>query len=272
MADTQKFADLGRPRRIWAVASIHADSDRLAAVHDIIGRHFRAGDRIVYLGNLIGWGADVTGTLDALLEFRRAVLSVPGALAGDVVYLRGGQEEMWQKLLQLQFAPNPREVLDWMLRQGVAPVLAAYGGSAEQGVAAARGGVVALGRWTQSLRTAMHAHSGHENLFSALKRAAYTGDPDTGEAGGALLVNAGVDPTRPFGHQGDSFWWGGGAFARMDQPFGGFRVVVRGYDPARQGVKVNTVAATLDGGCGFGGPLVCACLSPDGDLLDLYQA
>ena len=34
-----------------------------------------------------------------------------GTFLGDIVFLRGSQEEMWQKLLELQFAPNPREVL-----------------------------------------------------------------------------------------------------------------------------------------------------------------
>ena len=37
----------------------------------------------------------------------------------DIVYLRGQQEEMWHRMLQIQFAPNPKEVLPWMLQQGV---------------------------------------------------------------------------------------------------------------------------------------------------------
>ncbi|NYZ16005.1 hypothetical protein HL658_25990 [Azospirillum sp. RWY-5-1] len=268
MPGTDKFADLGRPRRIWAVGAIHAQIDRLGGVHELIASRFQPGDRIVYLGNMIGWGTAVIETIDTLLAFRRAVLAAQGAMAGDVVYLRGGQEEMWQKLLQLQFAPNPGEVFDWMLRQGVAPTLAAYGGLAELGMASARGGAMATGRWTQSMRAAMQAHPGHENLFSALRRAAHAGPT---EAGGVLLVSAGVDPSRPFGHQGDSFWWGGAGFARIDEPYGGFRRVVRGFDPARQGLRVSDFTATLDGGCGFGGHLVCGCLSPTGEILDLFQ-
>ena len=271
MADTHKFIDLGRPRRIWAVGAIHADVERLHRLHNAIGRQFQPGDRIVYLGNLIGWGTNVLDTIDELLVFRRAVIAVPGALAGDVVYLRGAQEEMWNKLLQLHFAPNPREVLDWMLHQGVASTLAAYGGSPDQGIVAARNGAMMLGRWTKGLRAAMLARPGHENLFSALRRAAFTGTPGTPEAGGILLVSAGVDPGRPFGHQTDSFWWGAPGFSRIDQPFSGFHRVVRGYDPARQGIAVTDYTATFDAGCGFGGPLACGCLSPLGEIHDILQ-
>ncbi|WP_029010807.1 hypothetical protein [Azospirillum halopraeferens] len=270
--DKQKFADLGRPRRIWAVGAVHAEAGRLAAVHAAIAAEFRPGDRLVYLGNLIGRGEAVLDTLDEVLGFRRTLLARRGMAATDIVYLRGGQEEMWQKLLQLHFAPNPREVLDWMMRQGLAPTLAAYGGTVEQGMAAARGGTVALGRWTASLRNAMQGRDGHATLFSALRRAAYTGSPEAPEPGGVLLVNAGIDPSRPFGHQGDSFWWGAHGFARIDAPYGGFARVVRGYDPAGQGVRIGDVTATLDGGCGSGGPLVCGLIAPTGEVLELFQA
>src|SRR3546814_10421391 len=83
------------------------------------------GDRLVYLGNLIGRGAGATATVDSLLRFRSLFLARPDAFACDVVHLRGSQEEMWQKLLQLQFATDPNAVLQWMLDQGLAASLAA---------------------------------------------------------------------------------------------------------------------------------------------------
>ena len=61
---------------------------------------------------------------------------------------------MWQKMLQLQFAPNPQDVLRWMLAQGVEGTLRAYGGRPEEGMAAAREGAVRLTRWTNGLREA----------------------------------------------------------------------------------------------------------------------
>lgn len=274
--DARKFADLGPVRHIWAVAAVHADLDRLAAVHQTVWRYFRPGDRLVYLGNLIGHGPRAVDTLNTVLAFRRALISLPGMKAEDVIYLRGAQEEMWQKLLQLQFAPNPRDVLEWMLNQGVGGTLASYGGSADHGMAAARGGTMTLGRWTQGLRTAMQSCPGHSELFSALRRAAYTQPPDesggTGEGTGLLMVSAGLDPSRPFGQQGDRFWWGGSGFARLTGPYAGYRRVVRGWDSASGGVAADGVAVTLDAGCGRGGPLSCGIFAPDGSLLEMFHA
>ncbi|PWC39166.1 hypothetical protein [Azospirillum sp. TSO35-2] len=282
-----RFAALGRPRRVWAIGAIHAQPDRLDVIHDAVGQRFRPGDRLVYLGNMIGHGERVVETIDRLLAFRIALLAMPGMLASDIVYLRGQQEEMWQKLLQLHFAPDPRTVLDWMLRQGVAPTLAAYGGVADIGMAAARGGAVMLGRWTRELRQAVANRPGHEALFNALRRAAYTGSHEAGVPGAStrgggslLLVSAGIDPTRRLTEQGDAFWWGTTAFARLEEPYGGFRRLVRGHDPAwspsdpgrvAQGVAVGPVTVTLDGGCGRGGHLVCACFDSFGEMLDLFQ-
>ncbi|MCM8734777.1 hypothetical protein M5E06_11315 [Azospirillum sp. A1-3] len=301
--DGSRFASLGRPRRVWAIGAIHAQPDRLDLIHHAIGQRFRPGDRLVYLGNMIGFGDRVVETIDRLLAFRIALLAMPGMIASDIVYLRGQQEEMWQKLLQLHFAPDPRTVLDWMLRQGVAPTLAAYGGNLDAGMAGARGGAVMLGRWTRELRQAVAARPGHEQLFNALRRAAYTGGtandtaanegaandgaPDgasdgdgwtgTSRGGGSLLlVNSGIDPRRPLTGQGDAFWWGSAGFARLEQPYGGFNRLVRGYDPGwtpeSPGVDVGPVTVTLDGGCGRGGHLVCACFDSFGEMLDLFQA
>jgi hypothetical protein len=210
-----------------------------------------------------------------LLSFRSSLIAMPGMLAEDVVYLRGAQEEMWQKLLQLQFAPDPGVVLRWMLRQGVDTTLVAYGGNPDQGLSAARDGAVAITRWTNSLRGAMRAAPGHDNVMSALRRAAYTSVPDESGvervASGVLLVASGIEVSRPLGAQGDNFWWGGTGFARIDQPYGQFCRIVRGYDPGRGGVQVGDFTVTLDGGCGFGGPLVCGCLTPSGEILELIE-
>lgn len=270
MPDSEKFTQLGRPRRLWAVGAVHGEADRLAALHDDIGGRFRPGDRLIYLGNMIGRGPAVRAVIDELLAFRRAVLALRGVIASDVVYLRGGQEEMWQKLLQLQFAPNPAEVLHWMLQQGVDTTLLAYGGDAALGLSAARDGAVSLSRWTGQLRAAQRTAPGHDNLFSALRRAAYL-DGDGVTTAGLLFVSAGLDVSRPLGAQGDSFWWGGAAFNRIEAPYGGFGRVVRGYDPGHGGPQVGAHAVTLDGGCGFGGRLVCGCFAPDGALLELVE-
>src|SRR5689334_25431100 len=160
-SDRGRFAVLKRARRVWAIAAIHGEVERLVGLHRALADAFEVGDRIVYLGNYFGGGTDVVGTVDELLSFRRAVIALPRMFASDVVYLRGSQEEMWQKLLQLQFAPNPREVFAWMIEHGAGATLAAYGGDIQQGFVCTRDGPLAITRWTGKLRTAMQGVPGH---------------------------------------------------------------------------------------------------------------
>ena len=82
-AADEKFARLRPGRRIWAVASIHGEAERLGRLHDRIAERFRDGDRIVYLGNYLGRGSAVAATLDELLDFRRRVLARPRSFACD---------------------------------------------------------------------------------------------------------------------------------------------------------------------------------------------
>src|SRR5205823_2456817 len=160
-------ARLRGARRIWAVGVIHGEAARLRLLHDRVGARLIDGDRIVYLGNYLGYGA-IVATIDELLDFRRRVLSRRNAFACDIVHLRGAQEEMWQKLLQLQFASNPAAVLEWMVRAGVEATVAGYGGDLRQGFAATRDGPRTITRWTLTLREAMNAVPGHTTLFTGL--------------------------------------------------------------------------------------------------------
>jgi hypothetical protein len=175
-----------RPRRVWAVAAIHGEAQRVGALHARLAPCLNAGDRLVYLGNYLGYGSSPAATIDALLLFRRLFLARRNAFPGDIAFLRGSQEEMWQKLLELQFAPNPREVLPWMLEHGLDQTLASYGADAREGMAACREGVLALTRWTASLRAAIEARAGHRQFLSALRRAAFTED------GSLLFVHSGI--------------------------------------------------------------------------------
>ena len=107
VVDTDKIAILRHPARVWCVGSVHGDTEKLARLHREIGQRYRPGDRLVYLGNVLGRGRDPAGAIDHVLAFRRAVIGTQGMFAGDVAILRGAQEEMWQKLLQLQLALDP---------------------------------------------------------------------------------------------------------------------------------------------------------------------
>lgn len=266
MPEQTVFALLPAGRVTWAVGSVHAESGRLRELHSRLEPRLSPRDNLIYLGNLLGRGSDVLGTVHELLLFRRAVLAERlDDGCGAIVYLRGRQEEMWHKLLQVQFAPNPREVLEWMLSQGVAPTLQAYGGTIEESRKAAAMGAAALSQWTNRLRAGMRAMDGHERLMSALRRAAFTED------GHLLFVSAGIDVSRPLSEQQDSFWWGGRAFDDIDGPYGNFRYVVRGFDFRHRGAWFKDFAASIDGGCGYGGPLIAARFGGGGQLTETIE-
>jgi serine/threonine protein phosphatase 1 len=270
------FAVLPARRSTWAVGSIHGEARRLQDLHARLAPRLGPHDNLVYLGNFLGYGSDVLGTVQHLLLFRRAIMAervldypTDDPVADDfgaIVYLRGRQEEMWHKLLQVQFAPNPREVLEWMLRHGVAPTLQAYGGTVEDARKAAAMGAAALSQWTNRLRAGMRAWDGHDRLMTVLRRAAFTRD------GALLLASAGINPGRPLAQQADSFWWGGRDFAAIESPYEDFRCVVRGFDEQNRGIWFKQWAASIDGGCGFGGSLVAACFDPDGNSIDTIEA
>lgn len=261
-AAKRRFARIRGARRIWAVASVHGESRRLARVHDRIVERFQPGDRIVYLGNYLGYGEAVAATIDELLDFRCRILASRNAFACDVMFLRGAQEEIWQKLLQLQFAANPGEVLNWMVRAGVEATVKAYGGELRHGFAATRDGPRTITRWTSGLRTAMNAVPGHTTLFSSLRHAAFTDDNCL------LFVHAGVYARRPLASQGDAFWWGGDDILELSGRFEGFRRVVRGFDRDRRGLVESEYAASVDAGCGRGGPLIAVCFDAGGAVVD----
>lgn len=260
------LARLRGARRVWAIGAIHGDATRLRVLHDRVGARLINGDRIVYLGNYLGHGAAIVPAIDELLDFRRRVLSRRHAFACDVVHLRGAQEEMWQKLLQLQFAANPGAVLDWMVRAGVDATVEGYGGDIRQGFAATRDGPRTITRWTLSLREAMNAVPGHTTLLTGLRHAAFTGPS------GLLFVHAAVNPLRPLATQGDAFWWGDTDILELAEPFEGFARVIRGYDRGARGLVERDYAVSLDAGAGRGGRLIAACFEIGGTVLDHIEA
>ncbi len=248
------------------MAPIHGEAEKLGRILDGIAQRLEAGDKLVFLGNYLGYGPDVGGTLDRLLAVRRGFLSQPNHFLGDIALLRGWQEEMWHKLLQIQFAADPRAVLAWMLEHGLAATLASYGIEARQAEAATREGVMAMTRWTAALRAAIDARPGHRALLGSLKHAAAT------DNGKLLFVHAGFDPGKPLELQGDVLWWGGADILDRAEPIPGFERIVRGFDRHHGGLTRGPYAVSLDGGAGFGGPLLAACFDRDGLAVETLTA
>lgn len=261
MSQPERFTVLRAVDRVWAIGAVHGESEKLAQIHDAIAGDIQFGDRIVYLGNYFGYGPDAVGVLEELLRFRSWYLSHPPYRdADDIVYLRGAQEEMWWKLLQLQFAPNPGEILTWMADRGVDSILSSIGFRLEDGMRLAQEGTLAMTHWTTRLRETARALPGHDSLIGALKRAAYT------ENGALLFVHAGVDIDKPLARQADSFWWASRSFTSITRPYRGFRRIVRGFDPDMAGIVETPYTLSIDGGAGRGGTLNAVLLSDEGDI------
>ena len=261
-----KFASLGTPRRIWAIPAIHGCLAPLLEIHDLIYNEFHPGDQLVYLGNYTGYGPHSAEVIDELLTFRRMILSIPGVFHDDVSYLRGRQEEMFSKLLQLQFAPEPRKVLEWMLKNGMDATMHSYGIDIDRGMRASLEGVTGLACWTKLIRDRVKEFEGHDTFRTHLKRAAFT---DMRQGNPLLFVHAGLEPTKALSIQGDSFWWSTSDFHALERPYMPFKRVIRGYDPDHRGVYVNGVTATIDNGCGFGGDLAFACIDGHSGKFDV---
>ena len=87
---------------------------------------------MVFLGNIIGFGKYPTETLSSAINMRNYLLSKFFLKTQDIIFLRGAQEEMFIKLLQLQTAPNPQDIVQWMFEHGVDKTADSYGFNKEE--------------------------------------------------------------------------------------------------------------------------------------------
>jgi len=264
----EKFADLGAPRRIWAVAAVNGDIERLETLHDYLATRFGLRDRIVYLGNYLGvdspYNADV---FDELLAFRAALLAKPGIEPCDIVHLRGPAEEAWLRLLRLQFAPIASQTLEKLMASGVEAYLRLYGVSLNDTRSMARAGSIAITRWTNQLRALQRYVPGHESMFCSMRRAAFAQVKSTARK--LLFVPAGFDCARSLEDQAEALWWTTASFHVSGRAQSNYSRIVRGFDSVNNGISLDEEAVTLDGGCGRGGPLACGSFAPDGRLLEI---
>lgn len=235
MTRVAPIARLRKGGTTWALGALAGDDAALERLGNALMPLWRPGDRLVVLGNMLGAAGNTPRTLDLILLLRRRLLARPGAEVEDFVFLRGAQEEIWHKALQLQFALAPLDVLDWMLSRGLAAIIEAYGHSIAEGRIASRNGSLAIARWTAGLRDRQAARPGHGDLLNVLSRAALSAD------GRLLFTASGIDPGRPLDSQADAFWWSTQTDSALDDALGKagdggwpeIARVVRGAGPSR---------------------------------------
>lgn len=275
MSFAEKFINLGAPRRIWTIAAINGQRDRLRAIHARVAEGFSAGDRLVYTGNYFCARdkAAPRAVLNDLLSFRRDLLARTGVMAEDIAFLRGVQEELWNKLQQIQMAQSPQQVIGWIEKSypEMDALLRDFDTSLAEVNLKAREGIMSLTRWSTALKARIREDKGAERFFANLRRAAFT-EQIGNSNDNTLIVHAGIRPDVPLTEQGDHFWWSNRAFAQMTERYEPFGTLVRGSDPDGGGVRIGDITISLDGGCGRGGELVCAQLEPNGRVADLISA
>ena len=268
MDNLGNFVELNKSGKIWAIGSIHSNLKSFSSIKKYILKNFDSDDKLIFLGNVIGLGDNSKETLTSVINLRFNLMSKFKLKPEKIVFLRGAQEEMFSKLLQLQLAPNPEEIVEWMFDHGVNKTINSYGFSENEVKNIASSGTINITKWTINLNRALHMNPGHAQYFLNLKHAAYSHSKKI------LFVNRGVDITRPLSAQNDCFWWGFQNFSKIHKPYNTFLRIVRGYESEHlnhSGISNNNVVCTL-----FKQPLsnksiLCGIFGENGEILDLFE-
>ena len=269
MTEESNFVELKGTGRIWAIGSIHSNIKAFNSIKKFIINNFEQDDKLIFLGNVIGLGNSSKETLSSILELRLNLMAKFKMKPSEIVFLRGAQEEMFSKLLQLHIAPNPVEIVNWMFEHGVDKTLDSYGFSKEETISVSSSGTVVISKWTSKLNQILQENSGHKEFFLNLKHAAYSSSKKI------LFVNRGVDIKRPLSAQNDCFWWGYQDFSKINKPYNSFVRIVRGYQSNQNNeleLSKNKVVCTL-----FKQPLTnniifSGIFRENGEIIELFES
>ncbi len=269
MNTKSQFQQFNKANKIWAVGSIHSNAKSFYSIKKYILSNFERGDKLIFLGNIIGYRNKSKEIISELLDLRFSLMAKFLLEHQDVVFLRGAQEEMFSKLLQLQIAPNPIEIVDWIFSHGVDQTVISFNLDPNEFRVTASQGTIKINKLTSKLNQEMSKISGNKEFFSNLKHAAYS---DTKEI---LFVNRGVDISRPLSAQNDCFWWGYQNFSLIDKPYYSFKRIVRGYQSNPNNKLENSknrILCTL-----FRQPLsdnkiLAGIFNKNGDIIELFES
>ena len=268
MNNVSNFIELTETNKIWAIGSIHSNLKSFTSIKKYILNNFKFNDKLIFLGNVIGLGDNPKETLSSVIDLRFNLMAKFQLKPQSIIFLRGAQEEMFSKLLQLQLAPNPAEIVEWMFDHGVNKTINSYGFSDSEVKNIASSGTINISKWTTGLNKVLQTNPGHNQYFLNLKHAAYSFTKKI------LFVNRGVDITRPLSAQSDCFWWGFHNFSKIQEPYKSFLRIVRGYESENLNqleISKNAIVCTL-----FKQPLsnksiLCGIFGENGEIIDLFE-
>jgi hypothetical protein len=264
-----KFREFINTERIWAVGSLHSSLKSFQSIKKYILSNFKKGDKLIFLGNVIGYSNKSKEIITDVLNLRFILMAKFNLDHEDIVFLRGAQEEMFSKLLQLQIAPNPIEIIDWIFSHGVDQTLLSYGFEPDHFRDISTQGTIQINKLTSKLNKKISETPGHKEFFSNLKHAAFSSNMEV------LFVNRGVDLSRPLSAQNDCFWWGYQNFSLINKPYSTFKRIVRGYQSNEHNELEHSkkrILCTL-----FKQPLenkkiLAGLFSKNGDILELFES
>ena len=262
------FAKLKNSKKIWAVGSIHSSLNSFESIKEYIYENFSDGDKLIFLGNIIGYGEKSNETLSSVIHLRNKLMSKFKLNHEDVIFLRGAQEEMLLKLTQLHIAPNPSDIVKWMFEHGVDKTTHSYGFIKNEIIEISTRGTLSISKWTSKLNSVIASFPGHIEYFSNLKHAAFS------ENKKILFVNRGVDVSRPLSAQNDCFWWGYQNFSKLSEPYNTFVKIVRGYEPLLNDNfgSNNKVVCSLYKGPLSENKVIAGVFNDSGTILDLFES
>ena len=269
MTNKNKFQEFRDANKIWAIGSLHSSLESFESIKKYILSKFDYGDKLIFLGNIIGFGNKSREIISEVLSLRFDLMAKFNLNPEDIIFLRGAQEEMFSKLLQLQTAPNPLEIIEWIFSHGVDQTLVSYNFDPNEFRTIASQGTIQINKMTSRLNNEISLVPGHKDFFSNLKHAAYSHSKEI------LFVNRGVDISRPLSAQYDCFWWGYQNFSLIDKPYNTFKRIVRGYQSNPNNDIENSkrkILCTL-----FKQPLkskkiLAGIFAANGDILELFES
>ena len=106
MDKNTNFVEISNSNKIWAIGSIHSRLGAFNSVKEFVLKNFQAKDYLIFLGNVIGLGKQPKETLSSAIDLRNKLMAKFQIEPNKIIFLRGAQEEMFLKLLQLQTAPG----------------------------------------------------------------------------------------------------------------------------------------------------------------------
>lgn len=258
--------------RIWAIGAIHGEIAPLRQLLTKLANRMQPGDAVVCLGNYFGYGTDGALVLEELLAFRSWCLSTPPLqTVNNFVFLRGQQEEMLLRLMNLYKRKDPANFLPWMEQHGMLSVLESFGLDWPLLQTAVRLGPNTLKSWCVSVQELIPKIPGLLPLLAQLKWGAYS------PKARVVFTHAGYQAGKSLAQQNEEILlWGnrsklpanedslsvaGFLDAEDSEPY---RLIVHGFSPTKSGYSRKQGVVTVDGGAGRGGELVATLISASG--------